>query len=159
MRIGLGSSLLFAVVLGGAWASDARADVIDPSEEACSEAGDKCSFDGQTGYCQKQTCTRLDYSSREENGAPGTMEYDCVRCVPGSTPPAEEKAAEPAPEGDGANEADGAAQAPSVADGDAEQPAPVSKGNRCSFDPSGTSALSLLLGFGLLGLAVRRRRG
>ncbi|MEM7156680.1 MAG: MYXO-CTERM sorting domain-containing protein [Myxococcota bacterium] len=153
MRIGLGSSFLLAIALGGAWVADARADVIDPAEEACSEAGTKCSFEGQDGYCQQTTCSRLDYSNREENGAPGFEEYDCVRCVAGAEPPKDEKAAEPVPQGDGAK------QGAVVADGDGEKPAPVSKGNRCAFDPTGTSALSLILGFGLLGLAVRRRRG
>lgn len=153
MRSGLGVSVLLATFTVGAWALPARADLIDPAEEACGEAETDCTVDGRDGVCKTQTCSKLDYGNPGPDGTPGTREYDCVRCVPG----AQKAAPEPAPAPDAKEEpkpGDGAA-APPKAD---PEPQSTSKGTSCTVESAPTSALSLLLGLGLLGLALRRRR-
>lgn len=120
-------------------AADARADLIDPAEEACGEAGKACTVDGQSGTCVAETCSRLDYSNPDPGGGPGTREYECVRCKLGVKPPEAAPASKEA--------------APASKEGP-----PASKGSACAVDPTGTSLLSLGLGLGLLGLVTRRSR-
>lgn len=63
-------------------AAPARADVIDPTEDACrgKSRGDACTADGKGGTCQPDRCCRLDYS----NGTPpGQVCEDCLTCKPG----------------------------------------------------------------------------
>ena len=65
-------------------AAPALADVPPPNTQSCQQAqeGAACKTDdGVAGACQKQTCSRLDYS----NGTPPTSKsYDCLVCVAGS---------------------------------------------------------------------------
>ncbi len=129
--IGLPSLSLFAVLAGGLVTSQARADLIDPAEEACGKAGEACTVDGRDGVCKTQTCSRLDYGSPGPDGTPTSKKYDCVRCAIGAK----------------------AAEAPSNSN-----PKPQGKGSGCSVEPITTSMLSFMLGLGLLGLAARRRR-
>lgn len=128
--------------------SSARADLIDPAEEACGKAGEACNVGGEEGACVAETCSRLDYGNMAD-GAPGTMEYECVRCVIG----AEVTNAEPEPK-----PTDPAAtDEPAPQGGPAPEPKTTAKGTRCAVGPS-SSMMSLALGLGLLGLAVGRRR-
>jgi hypothetical protein len=76
--------LLLLAVLG--LASAALADVPPPDVSDCQSkaAGDGCKTDGnQAGACQKQTCSRLDYS---DGSPPSSVQYDCLKCVAGVTP-------------------------------------------------------------------------
>lgn len=157
-------SACLATLVLCSWATDARADVIDPAEEVCSKAGETCTLDGRDGACEAQICSRLDYGNPDPDGTPGTKDYECVRCVVGAKvaepappptvdPPPDAKAeprpddveAEPMPQG-------GAAPKPT------DPPKVATKGTRCTVEPTTTSMLSFALGLGLLGLAVRRRR-
>ncbi|MCH9688527.1 MAG: hypothetical protein K0V04_44260 [Deltaproteobacteria bacterium] len=153
--LGLPSLSLLAVLAGGLASSQARADLIDPAEEACSKAGEACTVDGRDGVCKAETCSKLDYSNPGPSGSPGTRSYDCVRCAigakaepPAPTEPTPSKGAESPPTPD---------KAASKAAPDAS-PKPQAKGKGCSVEPATTSMLSFALGLGLLGLAVRRRR-
>ena len=134
--------------------SGARADLIDPAESVCAEAGEPCTLDGRAGACVKQTCSRLDYSNMGPGNVPGTRQYECVRCEIGAEvkPPTVPTVAEPAP----APTEDDAAAPTSPAEPKAAEPEKTSKGTRCAVGPS-TSVVSIMLGLGLLGLAVRRR--
>ena len=88
---------LASLVLVASLCTVARADAIDPAEEACGEVGKACSVGGRDGACVKDTCTRLDYGNMAD-GTPSTREYECVRCIPGATPEGSAKT-EPEPEG------------------------------------------------------------
>jgi hypothetical protein len=127
--------------------TSARADLIDPAEEACGKAGETCTVDGQSGVCVDETCSKLDYSNMGPDNVPGTRQYACVRCKIGA------KQAEPAPTP--------APTPPPEKQADAKQagapePTATTKGTSCAVGPS-ASTLSFVLGLGLLGLAVRRR--
>ncbi|MEX1367644.1 MAG: MYXO-CTERM sorting domain-containing protein [Nannocystaceae bacterium] len=141
---------LLTVLAGGLVAPLAHADVIDPAEEACDQAGDACTVGGRDGVCKAQTCARLDYSNPGPDGTPGTSEYDCVRCVEGEEPAEPEATPEPTPEA-----APEGGPSPAKA---SPEPSSSAKGTRCAVGPTTTSLLSFGLGLGLLGLAVRRRR-
>ena len=134
-------SVLFglSVLLVGA---EARADVIDPAEQACGEPGTACTLDGKAGACVKDTCTKLVYGGApaadgkgqpERQHGPRTVNYDCARCVPGATP------------------ADGGA------DASKSETKSETKSSSCSVDVGPTTVTSLLLGLGLLGFVSRRR--
>jgi hypothetical protein len=76
--------LLLLAVMG--FATAALADVPPPDVSDCQSkaAGDACKTDGsQSGACQKQTCSRLDYS---DGSPPSTVQYDCLKCVAGAAP-------------------------------------------------------------------------
>lgn len=145
---------LLTVLAGGLVAPRAHADVIDPSEEACGKAGDACTVLGKDGVCKAERCGRLDYSNPGPDGTPGTLEYDCVRCVeeaePAEPEPTPEATPEPTPEA-----APEGGPTPAKA---SPEPSTSAKGTRCAVGPTTTSMLSFGLGLGLLGLAVRRRR-
>lgn len=137
------------------WGSAARADLIDPAEEACGKAGEACTVDGQDGACVEQTCSKLDYSNMGPGNVPGTKEYPCARCVIGGkvTTPAPTPTVEPTPTPTPAPAGEKKADAPKA---DAPEPTTTAKGTSCAVGAS-TSMMSLALGLGLLGLAVRRR--
>lgn len=109
----------------------AHADEIDPAEEVCGKAGDACELDGNKGTCVKATCSKLDYGNmKEDEGGPSRREYECAKCVPGTTPESSEA------------KTDGETKA---------------KGSSCSVGSS-TSMTSFAVGLLLLGVVARRRR-
>jgi MYXO-CTERM domain-containing protein len=120
-------------------ASSARADVPPPNMEGCysQEPGAKCKTDsGGDGTCQKQTCSRLDYS---KGVPPGSIDYDCLLCIAGpATPPASTPAKSNAP----------APTTPATA-----TPATAAKGNSCSAMPGESLGLLVLVA----GWLARRR--
>lgn len=64
--------------------SVALADVPPPNTGDCTskQAGEACEQDrgGGSGVCTKSTCTRLDYSQRNDAGAPTPVMYECLVC-------------------------------------------------------------------------------
>ncbi len=74
-------SFVFALLL----AAPAAADVIPGDVEACTGLSSRaaCTSGGTTGFCNPATCTRLEYG---DGAVPSSMEYSCLRCVPGSAP-------------------------------------------------------------------------
>ena len=74
LRYGLATLLLLSTA--------AHADLVDPSEDACTGAtlGDRCNLDGEegaVGTCQNDSCCRNDY----RNGTPPeTVCSDCLTC-------------------------------------------------------------------------------
>lgn len=65
--------------------SIAAADVIPMDVTACDmrSVGASCMDAMGTGICQASRCTRLDYTQDASPG-PGSVQYDCVRCVVGA---------------------------------------------------------------------------
>ena len=156
-HLGPRSSLLLAALPLWLASVDARADLIDPAEEACGKAGDACEVDGQAGACKAETCSRLDYSNMEADDTPGTREYECVRCIVGAKPEATPEAT-PAPTPSAEDDAKDVPKGGPDETKTSPEPATTAKGTRCAVEPTPTSLMSLLLGLGLLGLVARRRR-
>lgn len=156
MPLDLRSSLLLVTLPLASLSAVAVADVIDPAEEACGAAGQKCTIDGQDGACVAETCSRLDYGNPGPDGTPGTAEYECVRCIPGAAAAAPEPEPEPEPAPDQDYAQDYQADDPAANVG--PEPQSTSKGTSCAVAPGTTSMMSVLFGLGLLGLALRRRR-
>lgn len=130
--------------------SAARADIPPMGLKACEgkAKGDACKDEGgQAGTCQPDKCSKLDYS---KGTPPSSVEWDCIRCMPGAAEPA--GAATPA-----APAATPAAPAAPAAGTPAEPtPTPGPKAGGCSITGDGGGfGLLLLLAFG----ARRRRAG
>ena len=117
----------------------AAADVPSAELEACGgkATGDACNDGNQNGTCQPGKCSRLDYS---KGTPPGSVEFDCVKCIPGPAPSA--SSAPPAP------------TTPSAVDSKQPAPAPTPQASGCAIaGDRGGPALLLLLAF-----AWRRRQ-
>lgn len=75
----------WVLVLGLSVCGIAWADVVPPEVAACQskQEGDSCqTSDNQTGTCNKDKCSRLDYS---DGTPPSTVDYDCLKCKAGSS--------------------------------------------------------------------------
>ena len=124
--------------------SAARADIPPMGLKACEgkAKGNDCKDEGgQAGTCQPDKCSKLDYS---KGTPPSSVEWDCIRCMPGAAEPA--VAATPA-----APPAAPAAGTPAE-----PTPTPGPKAGGCSIAGDGGGfGLLLLLAFG----ARRRRAG
>jgi uncharacterized membrane protein YgcG len=75
-------ALLAGLLLFSA-SSVARADAIPPDVAACDmkTAGAACTISASaSGTCQMSKCQKLDYSMRNDAGAPTTVTYDCLQC-------------------------------------------------------------------------------
>ncbi len=147
------------------FAGGARADLIDPAQAACGEAGTPCEVDGKKGVCKAKKCSKLDYSNPGPSGSPGTKQYDCVRCEPGAVPdeavPADATEDEKADaKGDAKADAKADAKTDKTADAkpDAKTPSPPESKSSCSVGNAATSMTSVALGLLVLGFVARRRR-
>lgn len=68
------------------------ADVTPPDVSACQgkSLGAACGDGSSAGACAAGKCYKLDYSKwdRDASSSPPSVEYDCVKCVPGAAPDA-----------------------------------------------------------------------
>ncbi len=133
----------------------ATADLISDEEGQCrsKKEGDACEAGGESGTCQKSTCSRNDYS---EGVPPKTKQVECMVCKPGAPDP-EPVAEEKAPEPDDSKEAEAASKDEASKDAKAgSEDEASSKSGGCTVGSPAPLALGLLL---LGGVFWTRRRG
>lgn len=131
----------------------AMADVISDEEAQCrsEKVGEACTIAGESGTCQKSTCSRNDYS---EGVPPKTKQVECMVCKPGAVAPepvAEAKDS-PKPEEDKAAKADSKEEA---AKPGSQDEASSKSGGGCTVGGPAPLGLGLLL---LGGVFWTRRR-
>lgn len=86
-RLSLTLSLaFFGALVVAMWAAPASADVLPVDVQACEglASGAECTNGGTTGFCTTTTCTRF---VRADGSSSTAMDYACLRCIPGSSPP------------------------------------------------------------------------
>jgi hypothetical protein len=82
MKLAISLAIMLSIPL---LAVPARADIVPPETSACTskQDGNTCAYNGSTGICHNQSCSKLDYAHWDQDAStsPPTMTYVCLMCI------------------------------------------------------------------------------